>query len=101
MAHLDYSERFEEGRLTALVMTTGRLLRDWYRARRQRHAVLSKQWEDRQAFKNLLGKEDWVYRDMGIHRGDVEFLANEPLDVNASAELERMRLHYRKSRYTV
>jgi hypothetical protein len=46
---------------------------------------------DRAAFMNLLEKEEWVYRDMGIHRGDVEWAARLPLHINASRELEKLR----------
>lgn len=46
---------------------------------------------DRKAFMNLVGKEDWIYSDMGIHRGDVEWAATLPLNVNAARELEKIR----------
>jgi uncharacterized protein YjiS (DUF1127 family) len=46
---------------------------------------------DRAAFRALLGKEDWVFRDMGIHRGDVEWASRLPMHVNASEELEKLR----------
>jgi len=50
-----------------------------------------KQRRDRAAFMNLLGKEEWVYRDLGIHRGDVEWASRLPMNVNAALELEKMR----------
>ena len=50
-----------------------------------------KQRRDRAAFMALLGKEDWVYRDLGIHRGDVEWASRLPMHVNAALELEKMR----------
>ena len=50
-----------------------------------------KQRRDRAAFMNLLGKEEWVYRDLGIHRGDVEWASRLPMHVNAALELEKMR----------
>lgn len=46
---------------------------------------------DRAAFMALLGKEDWVYGDLGISRADVEWAARLPLHVNATRELERLR----------
>ena len=46
---------------------------------------------DRQAFLVLLGKEDWVYRDMGISRADVEWAARLPPHINAARELDRLR----------
>ncbi len=52
----------------------------WHRRRR-----------DRAAFMQLLGKEDWVYRDMGITRADAEWAAGLPKQVNAAKELERLR----------
>lgn len=91
MAHLDYSQRFEEGRLSALLTAFIRVSRDWWQARSARQTALAHQWEDREAFKTLLGKEDWVLSDMGVHRGDVEYLANQPLHINAARELEDIR----------
>lgn len=91
MAHLDYSESFNRGRIGALASAMTRLTKDWFIARAKRHAEIQRQWEDREAFRNLLDKEEWVYRDMGIHRGDVEYLANQPLHVNASRELEKIK----------
>lgn len=46
---------------------------------------------DRKAFMNLVGKEDWIYDDMGVHRGDVEWAATLPLNINAAKELEKIR----------
>ena len=46
---------------------------------------------DRDAFLALLGKEGWVYRDMGVSRADVEWAARLPLHVNAGRELEKLR----------
>ncbi|MEO0543245.1 MAG: hypothetical protein AAFY99_05440 [Pseudomonadota bacterium] len=98
MAHLDYSQRFEEGRISALISALGRLSHDWWQARAARQASLAQQWEDRQAFNTLLGKEDWVLDDMGVHRGDVEYLANQPLHINAAIELEKIRAHSMQGR---
>jgi uncharacterized protein YjiS (DUF1127 family) len=50
-----------------------------------------KQRLDRAAFLSLLGKEEWVYRDLGISRGDVEWASHLPLNVNAARELEKIR----------
>ncbi|MAZ14897.1 hypothetical protein [Oricola sp.] len=50
-----------------------------------------KQRRDRAAFQTLLGKDEWVYRDLGIHRGDVEWASRLPMNVNAALELEKMR----------
>ncbi len=55
------------------------------------HRLHRQQKLDRKAFMNLVGKEDWVYRDMGIHSGDVEWASRLPLHINAAKELERIR----------
>ncbi|MGB7433278.1 MAG: hypothetical protein WA921_12500 [Ahrensia sp.] len=93
MAHLDYSERFEQGRAAALLTAAAQLLADWWVARRAQRAIITQQWEDRQAFNTLVGKEDWVLNDMGVHRGDVDYLSKQPLHVNAARELEKLRGH--------
>lgn len=64
------------------------------------HAVIEwrRQRRDRAAFLHLIGKEDWVYRDMGIHRGDVEWASRLPLHVNAAQELEKLRARYNMGR---
>ena len=54
-------------------------------------ATWHRQRRDRAAFMQLLGKEDWVYRDMGISRADAEWAASLPKQVNAAKELERLR----------
>lgn len=78
-----------EGRNIALILTglltkaatlTLRLIYNRYRQRR-----------DRTAFMTLLGKEEWVYRDLGVSRGDVEWAARLPKNVNAARELEKIR----------
>lgn len=51
--------------------------------------------EDRAALVSLLGKEDWVFRDMGVTRGDVEWASRLPLHVNAARELDKLRQHAR------
>ncbi len=56
-------------------------------ARRERR----QQRLDRKAFMYLVGKEDWVYRDMGIHSGDVDWASRLPLHINAAKELEKIR----------
>ncbi len=91
MAHLDYTKEFESGRLTALFGALGRLATDWLKARAAHHSEVNQQWQNRQAFKNLLGKEDWVYRDMGISKADVEWAAKLPLQINAAQELQKVR----------
>lgn len=53
---------------------------------------------DRQAFRALLGKEEWVYRDMGTTKADVEWAAGLPLEFNAARELDRMRDRARMGR---
>lgn len=98
MAHLDYSERFEQGRAAALMSATAHLLADWWAARRAHQAQINQQWEDRQAFNTLLGKEDWVLRDLGAHRGDIDYLSKQPLHINAARELERLRADNRFGR---
>ena len=92
MAHLDYSQDFEDGRVAALVSTSMSVARDWLNARQARWARHARQREDREAFRTLLGKEHWVFADMGINRADVEALAREPLHVNAARELETLRM---------
>jgi uncharacterized protein YjiS (DUF1127 family) len=91
MAHLDYSTHFEQGHVGALARTLGLVLRDWIGARKQRFDTVNQQYQDRQAFNTLLGKEDWVLEDMGVHRGDVDYLSRTPLHVNAARELEKRR----------
>ena len=91
MAHLDYSERFEDGRLGALVTAVARLTADWVRARARRYRKATELHERRDAFKSLLAKEDWVLNDMCVQRSDVEYLSRQPLHVNAAEELERLR----------
>ncbi|GAB4362985.1 MAG: hypothetical protein Kow0026_27200 [Oricola sp.] len=54
-------------------------------------AAWHKRRRDRAAFLQLLDKPDWVYKDMGIHRGDVAWAARLPLHVNAALELEKLR----------
>ena len=56
-----------------------------------------KQRRDRAAFQALIGKEEWIYRDLGISRGDVEWAARLPMHVNAAQELERVRTQSRQS----
>ena len=91
MAHLDYSQRFEEGRISAFLSAVLRLTQDWWQARNARQAQVAQQWEDRQSFNTLLGKEDWVLDDMGVHRGDVKHLSRQPLHINAARELDKIR----------
>lgn len=55
------------------------------------HCTRRQQKIDRKAFLNLVGKEDWIYDDMGVHRGDVEWAATLPLNINAAKELEKIR----------
>ena len=45
----------------------------------------------RQKLRNLLDAEPWVLEDMGLVRGDVEWVLSLPLHVRASDELERSR----------
>lgn len=91
MAHLDYTSEFENGRLSGLFAALGRLAADWFNARIAHHKAINEQWRNRQAFKALLGKEEWVYRDMGISKADVEWAAQLPLHINAAQELEKAR----------
>ena len=53
---------------------------------------------DRQAFLTLLGKEDWLYRDVGVSRADIEWAARLPLHMNAARELDRLRDRVRMGR---
>ena len=56
----------------------------WLRARRRRRV-------NRERLRELCGNEDWLYRDLGISRADVEWAARLPLNVDAGRELERIR----------
>jgi len=62
------------------VTQTARAFADWRKRRR-----------DRAAFLQLLGKEDWVYEDLGISRADAEWAAGLPMQINAARELENLR----------
>lgn len=50
---------------------------------------------DRQAFKNLLSKDDAILRDIGVTRAEVEQAAALPLSQNAAQELRRIALSRR------
>lgn len=63
----------------------------WLDERRVAAARRRKDRLNRQAFRALLGKEDWVYRDMGVSKADVEWAANLPPHINAARELDRIR----------
>lgn len=95
MAHIELNDRFENGHVSALASTLVRVSQQWLAARAARLHERRQQKLDRDAFRTLVGREDWVYRDMGVHRGDVEHLAGAPLHVNAARELERLRAHAR------
>lgn len=73
------------GRMILRLATSGAtaVLRAAVRWHRQR--------QDRAAFNTLLGAEDWVYEDLGVHRGDVVWASRLPLHVNAARELEKVR----------
>lgn len=60
-------------------------------------AERTKQKRDRAAFMSLIGKESWIYSDLGIHEGDVLWASKLPIDVNAAKELEKIRLQNRKN----
>ncbi len=69
----------------------------WVEKGLRARAKRREQIQNRQAFLNLLGKDDWLYRDMGINPGDVEWASKLPLEVNAALELEKIRQQYRRS----
>lgn len=52
---------------------------------------------DRMAFARMLTLDDSMLRDIGVHRGDVEWAARLPLSQNGGAALHRIarenRLH--------
>lgn len=91
MAHLDYSQRFQEGRTVAFLAAVSKLTADWWRARKRHYAEITAHYEQRDAFNTLLGKEDWVLDDMGLNRADVEYLSRLPIHVNAAKELDKIR----------
>jgi len=70
----------------------------WLDTRRAQAAEHRRQRLDRQAYRALLGKEDWVYKDMGVSRADVEWAARLPLHMNAARELERLSSRNRMGR---
>lgn len=55
------------------------LVEAWMQGKRRR--------EDRDAFLNLLGKDDAILRDIGVTRADVEYAARLPLHRSAAEEL--------------
>ena len=61
------------------------------------YALRAQQKRDRAAFMNLVGKENWLYEDMGIHEGDVDWASRLPIQINAAQELEKIRLQSRKN----
>ncbi|WP_118134751.1 hypothetical protein [Oceanicella sp. SM1341] len=64
----------------------------WLRAVSARMAERRRQRLDRAAFRNLLHKDEWVLRDLGVTRHDVEQAAGLPLSRNAAEELRRLAL---------
>lgn len=63
----------------------------WFHERLAVAAERRQEREHRAALKALLGKEDWVYRDIGITKADVEWASRLPRHVSAARELERVR----------
>lgn len=86
------------GRTEGLTRRMARWVSDTLRNIQLRAAERRRDHLNRQAFKTLLGKEDWVYRDMGISRADVEWAAQLPAHINAARELERIRDRARMGR---
>lgn len=74
------------GVLAQAALVIPRALVRWQRQRR-----------DRAAFMTLLGKDEWVYRDLGIGRGDVEWAARLPMHQNAAREVDKIRAQSRQS----
>ena len=70
----------------------------WLNDRRALAAQRRQDQLNRQAFKALLGKEDWVYQDMGVSKADVEWAAKLPPHINAARELDRIRDRTRMGR---
>ncbi|MCR9122035.1 MAG: hypothetical protein NXH91_07150 [Phyllobacteriaceae bacterium] len=70
----------------------------WLDHRREQAAERRRHRLDREAYRALLGKEDWVYDDMGVTRADVEWAARLPLHMNAARELDRLSSRNRMGR---
>lgn len=90
MASCDWNEidtSQEQNQVSAWFRRIGRWFNDW----RALAAIRRQQRQDREAFLNLLGREEWMYRDMGIHKADVEWAAHLPMHINAARELEALR----------
>lgn len=66
-----------------------------FEALRQRAQQRALRRRDRAAFRNLLGKDDTILRDIGVTRADVERAAGLPLSQNAALELRRIALRNR------
>ena len=62
---------------------------DAIRTRRQRKL-------DRAAVQHMLGLEDYMLRDIGLTRADIEWANRLPLSVNAATELEMKAMINRK-----
>lgn len=60
-------------------------LKRYLKLRRQRQF-------DRDAFRTLLRLDDHELADIGITRADVRWASKLPIDVNASQELEKLRI---------
>ena len=73
--------------LAALTRRFGR----WLANQQKLAATRRQQRQDREAFLNLLGREEWVYHDMGISKADAEWASRLPLHINAARELEAIR----------
>lgn len=52
----------------------------------------------REHFRDLCGREEWIYRDLGVSRADVEWAARLPLHVDAGCEIDRIRDRARMGR---
>ncbi|QDL94646.1 hypothetical protein FDP22_22505 (plasmid) [Paroceanicella profunda] len=69
----------------------------WRAAFAARSALRRQQRLDRAAFRGLLYKDEWVLRDLGVTRHDVEQAAGLPLSCNAAEELQRLAQWNRRS----
>ena len=51
-------------------------------------ARLARNWQARRSIARLRDYDDYMLRDIGVSRADVEWAAGLPLTVNAALELE-------------
>jgi len=91
MTSLEFEQAHQPRNDGSLIVSLARLLASAARVTISAIGRWHKQRRDRAAFQTLLGKDEWVYRDLGIHRGDVQWASRLPMNVNAALELEKLR----------